>query len=285
MSKKKILSLCLVIALAATAILGGTLAYFTDVDEVNNTFTMGKVDITLDEAPVDGNDKATDGERVHANDYSSNMNPGHVFAKDPTIHVMEGSEDSYIFLDINFNKYNSLFWVMAAEASADAEIDFTIFNADGTLSENFQNENDVFSSTKFVEYMNANPNVARQIINKWFAGIEHADWLFMGYAVEGTYVTLRFAYQGDKVENKYIVDAGEDQIDIRFMTAFQIPETLTQDMINDGVTVGKMQNAFNTTNEEFHMNFIAYAIQAAELADINAAYEAMFNATPLFPAA
>ena len=45
--KKKIIALCLIVALAATAVVGGTLAYFTDVDEVNNTFTMGKVDIKL----------------------------------------------------------------------------------------------------------------------------------------------------------------------------------------------------------------------------------------------
>ena len=35
--KKKIISLCLVIALVATAIAGATLAYFTDTDEVKNT--------------------------------------------------------------------------------------------------------------------------------------------------------------------------------------------------------------------------------------------------------
>lgn len=49
MSKKKILSLCLVIALAAVAVLGGTLAYFTDKDTETNTFTLGNVDIDLEE--------------------------------------------------------------------------------------------------------------------------------------------------------------------------------------------------------------------------------------------
>ena len=45
--KKKIFALCLVIALAATAIIGGTLAYFTDTDEETNTFTAGGVEIDL----------------------------------------------------------------------------------------------------------------------------------------------------------------------------------------------------------------------------------------------
>lgn len=45
--KKKILALCLVVALAATAVIGGTLAYFTDTDAQVNTFTTGNVKIDL----------------------------------------------------------------------------------------------------------------------------------------------------------------------------------------------------------------------------------------------
>lgn len=47
--KKKILSLCLVVALAATAIIGGTLAYFTDTEQVTNTMVIGNVQINIDE--------------------------------------------------------------------------------------------------------------------------------------------------------------------------------------------------------------------------------------------
>lgn len=55
--KKKILALCLVLALSATAIIGGTLAYFTDTDEETNTFTAGGVAIDLIEQQV--NDEGT----------------------------------------------------------------------------------------------------------------------------------------------------------------------------------------------------------------------------------
>ncbi|MGN0798889.1 MAG: SipW-dependent-type signal peptide-containing protein, partial [Christensenellales bacterium] len=48
--KKKILTICLIVALAATAIIGGTLAYFTDTKEVTNTFTVGNVSIELIES-------------------------------------------------------------------------------------------------------------------------------------------------------------------------------------------------------------------------------------------
>ena len=43
--KKKIISLCLVVCLLAVAIIGGTMAYFTDTDKATNVMTMGSVDI------------------------------------------------------------------------------------------------------------------------------------------------------------------------------------------------------------------------------------------------
>ena len=57
MSKKKIISLCLVVCLLATAI-GGTLAYYTDTAKNENTMTMGKVDISQHEYQ---REKGTDG--------------------------------------------------------------------------------------------------------------------------------------------------------------------------------------------------------------------------------
>lgn len=47
--KKKIIAVCLIVALAATAVIGGTLAYFTDTDEATNVFTLGNVKIDLQE--------------------------------------------------------------------------------------------------------------------------------------------------------------------------------------------------------------------------------------------
>ena len=45
--KKKIVALCLCVALAVVAIGGATLAYFTDTDEATNTFAVGNVKIDL----------------------------------------------------------------------------------------------------------------------------------------------------------------------------------------------------------------------------------------------
>lgn len=45
--KKKIFALCLIVVLAAIAVVGGTLAYFTDTEDEINVFTLGNVKIDL----------------------------------------------------------------------------------------------------------------------------------------------------------------------------------------------------------------------------------------------
>lgn len=47
MTKKKIVSLCLAAVLVVMAIAGATVAYFTDTDAKDNTFTVGNVKIEL----------------------------------------------------------------------------------------------------------------------------------------------------------------------------------------------------------------------------------------------
>ncbi len=81
--KKKIISLCLVIALAATAIVGGTLAYFTDTDAATNTFTTGNVDIDL----------------VENFEQDSKLMPGIDVAKEVWVENL-GSEDAYVRVHI-----------------------------------------------------------------------------------------------------------------------------------------------------------------------------------------
>ncbi len=97
--KKKIIAISLCAALAATAVIGGTLAYFTDTATVTNSFTVGNVTITLDEAPVDANGQEIAGERVTGNTYK--LIPGKTYDKDPTIHVQANSESCYLFVEVN----------------------------------------------------------------------------------------------------------------------------------------------------------------------------------------
>lgn len=94
--KVLVLALCAVLLVSATIM--GTMAYLTSSDVVTNTFTVGSVSITLDEAPVDVYGKVVTGDRTDANTYK--LLPGHNYKKDPIIHVTQGSEECWLFVKV-----------------------------------------------------------------------------------------------------------------------------------------------------------------------------------------
>ena len=99
--KKKIVALCLCVALAVVAIGGATLAYFTDTRTATNTFTMGDVKIKLDETNI--NDP--NGDRVTSNTYA--VYPGAVVTKDPIVHNT-GKNGAYIRATVNVSNWMNL---------------------------------------------------------------------------------------------------------------------------------------------------------------------------------
>lgn len=104
---KKSIALVMMAVLLVAASVMGTLAYLTSTDTVKNTFTVGKVNITLDEAEVDMNGVAvTPAKRVKKNEYK--LMPGHTYTKDPMVTVLAGSEPSYIKMTVTFSKANEL---------------------------------------------------------------------------------------------------------------------------------------------------------------------------------
>lgn len=99
-NKKKVFLTVLCAAALVVASVLGTMAFLTSKDQVNNTFTVGKVAITLDEAKVTDMGAPVEGaDRVKANTYK--LIPGHEYTKDPTIHVDKDSENSWIFVKVD----------------------------------------------------------------------------------------------------------------------------------------------------------------------------------------
>lgn len=100
-AKKIVLGGVCALALVTGSVMG-TMAYLTSKTKtVNNTFTVGNVAITLDEAKTNENGDGTVVEgaaRVTENSYK--LMPGHTYTKDPTVHVAEGSEDCYLFVTV-----------------------------------------------------------------------------------------------------------------------------------------------------------------------------------------
>lgn len=98
-TKAKVLvtALCAVLLVAVSVF--GTIAYLTGKDTVTNTFTVGSVNITLDEAEVNPDGTVKSNSRVKANTY--HLLPGHSYVKDPTVHVGANSEDCWIFVKLD----------------------------------------------------------------------------------------------------------------------------------------------------------------------------------------
>ncbi|MBQ6818854.1 MAG: hypothetical protein IJP35_04520 [Clostridia bacterium] len=99
-TKALLLALCAVLLVVTTVFT--TLAFMTaTTGKVTNTFTVGKVSITMDEADVNEYGVATGNPRDTENEYK--LIPGHTYVKDPTVHVGEGSEESWLFVKITNN--------------------------------------------------------------------------------------------------------------------------------------------------------------------------------------
>ncbi len=96
MSKRTlVLTLTLVLSLATAT--GSTLAWLVDrTNPVKNTFTYGDVHIDLKESPSDVDDG--DG---NANTNTYKMLPGKVISKDPSVTVFQGTEDCYVYVQID----------------------------------------------------------------------------------------------------------------------------------------------------------------------------------------
>ena len=100
--KKKIavaVSLLLVLALSV----GGTIAWLTDSDSVTNTFTIGDIDITLAEPNGAANNKYK-------------ITPGATVEKDPTVTVVKGSENCYVYVCVT----NTVMVNIKADTASDA---------------------------------------------------------------------------------------------------------------------------------------------------------------------
>ena len=95
---KKTLTVILALVLVVVMSVAGTVAYLTSSDTVTNSFTVGKVEITLDETDVDLYGSKDGETRVAENIYK--LIPGHTYTKDPVIHVDADSEACWLFVKV-----------------------------------------------------------------------------------------------------------------------------------------------------------------------------------------
>ena len=159
-SKALLLTLCAVLLIAASVL--GTMAYLTSTDTVTNTFTVGKVEIELDETDVTN----PTGPRVKANSYK--LMPGTTYTKDPTVTVKAGSEESYVRMKVTFNNATEIIALCTDPEFADdgptgvenaypliRMVKFVEANAakwDGIIPDNMVDTEDMLGNAKYFAY-------------------------------------------------------------------------------------------------------------------------------------
>ena len=163
-SKALLLTLCAVLLVAASVL--GTMAYLTSSAEVKNTFTVGKVEIKLDEAKVTADGIPVEGAaRVTENSYK--LMPGTTYTKDPTVTVLKGSEDSYVRMKVTFNNAKAIIALCTDPEFADEVtgvenafplirmVNFVKANAakwDGIIPDNMVETEDMLAMPKYFAY-------------------------------------------------------------------------------------------------------------------------------------
>ena len=163
---KPLLTLCCALLLVAAGVFG-TLAYLTGTDTVNNTFTVGNVQIKLDEAKVNTDGTPVAGaDRVQANAY--HLLPGHTYTKDPTVTVKAVSDDSYVRMKVTFNNAKAIIALctdpeFAEDSPTGVEnayplirmVDFVDANAakwDGIIPDNMVDTEEMLADAKYFAY-------------------------------------------------------------------------------------------------------------------------------------
>lgn len=167
--------------------------------------------------------------------------PGKLIPKDPTVTVAEDSQDCYVFLEMELQ---------------DASIFEMMYNLDGT---------GYYSQGEFYGALFTNPTLRNEVVNKWFNGIDYENWKVMIdpdlFAYQGGPISLMFGYTGNTTDPKGAIMSANDTATL--MTGFTLPAGITTEMIPYGL-------------ETFEMKFTAHAIQASGIADLDAAYVALF---------
>lgn len=238
--KKRTVALVLAIVLVFAVAVGGTVAYLTSTANVKNTFTVGSVNIKLDEAKVTPDGKAvTPAERVTANDYK--LMPGHTYTKDPTVTVLNGSEESYVRMKVTFNNAAAII-AMCTDPEYANEV---------TGVEN------AFPLIRMVNFVEANAAKWDGIIpdNMVETGELLANPKY--FVKDNDTLTFYFYY------NEKVAAPNADKVLETLFDSITVPEWVTADQLK--------------ALKDFQINVVAEAIQADGFATADAAWAA-FNA-------
>lgn len=177
--KKKLVAISLVVAMLAIAVIGGSLAYFTDTDEATNTFTTGGVAIDLIEQQV--NEEGTALEDFEQNQV---LMPIVGSAQDEKDSFGQPVAENYIDKMVTIkNTSTSDAWVRAYFAIPSA--------LDDGFDESFN------ASLNILHFNFGNANGATTYNNQWLWGSEakegYSGWNYFETEIDGVAYNVYYA--------------------------------------------------------------------------------------------
>ena len=230
--KKKLIAIFLCVALVAIAIVGASLAYFTDTDEAKNTFTVGNVKIDLIEsryhrqgsgssgdtsipAPTgtaNGMKYIADGATIYTNDeikedaknYSAyigergkNMVPGKNIAKSPYV-INTGANDAYIRIRVMIpSDANRDYWQARSGGVIESQFCTTAITSGEFMHNDKRNDYPFIDSRKgYVDENGVKYDVYTFIRNEPLKPGEMTEWNvwnYIGIADEATSANIQKA--------------------------------------------------------------------------------------------
>lgn len=194
-AKVLVVVLCAILLVVGSVM--GTLAYLTDRQAVVNTFTVGDVEIKVDETPVTPDGEPIPGkDRVEKNNY--HLIPGQSYTKDPAMTVVKGSEESYVRMMVTINCISELRAIFGADFLPHEFIEgkdnniwvykSTVENGNNTVTYEFRYHTtvDAFEATKDVilEPLFTKINVPGEITGEQLATIADLQIRVEGHAIQ-----------------------------------------------------------------------------------------------------
>ncbi|MBR6609062.1 MAG: SipW-dependent-type signal peptide-containing protein [Oscillospiraceae bacterium] len=234
---KKIVALFLAAVMLVCTTVAATVAYLTSTTEVvENTFTVGNVKITLDEAKVNDKGLIDNSASNRVTDNSYHVYPGMTYDKDPQVHVKAGSEEAYIRMQVTVSDLNAL--------------------------------KNAFPQSKYPTWYNGDVFLLQMLVSGW----DETVWLTKGFDPKtGIY---EFWYK-DTVDATVDIDPDTDGVQTKdidlepLFTNVIIPETITN-VVPEGAVSGTLSE-FEYLNN-IKINVVAHAIQAEGFANAEAAW-------------
>jgi len=190
MKLKQILAIVLSVALVACISVAATVAYLTSTTkQVTNTFTVGDIEITLDENTVDENGKliTTSPDVTHENEY--HLYPGSEYDKNPTVHITDkNSENSWIFVAVK----NEILAIEDDTKIADQIVTTNkwtkLYDLDDGEFTVYYKEYDKTSTDKNLEVFSTF-KIKQDVDNKTLADYQGKQILVKAYAIQKTNLT------------------------------------------------------------------------------------------------